>query len=75
MRIARRGFRGAIDSTAGERELGARLMAAIEQRGRTARVRFTDPDVVVLVETLRDEVGIGIIPRAVRLAYPFVRAR
>jgi len=75
VRICRRGHRGTIDSTGAERELGARLVDTLQRRGESPHVRFTDPDVVVLIETLRDEVGIALIDRALRTRHSFVRAR
>jgi tRNA(Ser,Leu) C12 N-acetylase TAN1 len=75
VRIFRRGFRGRIDSTRLEGELGARLVAALTARGEQPRVRFDDADVALVVETLRDEVGIAVLDRALRAAHPFVRVR
>lgn len=75
VRVARRGFRGVIDSTAVEGEIGARLVALLEARGDRPRVRFADPDVVVVVETLHDEAGVALLPRELRTAHPFVRVR
>jgi tRNA(Ser,Leu) C12 N-acetylase TAN1 len=75
VRIFRRGFRGQIDSTHLEGELGARLVAALEARGDRPRVRFDDPDVALVIETLRDEVGIAFLDRTLRAAHPFVRVR
>jgi tRNA(Ser,Leu) C12 N-acetylase TAN1 len=75
VRVFRRGLRGAIDSTAVEGEIGGRLVAALTSRGDQPRVRFADADVAVVVETLRDEVGIALLPRALRTTHPFVRVR
>jgi tRNA(Ser,Leu) C12 N-acetylase TAN1 len=75
VRIFRRGFRGLIDSTRLEGELGARLVAALEARGDRPRVRFDDSDVALVIETLRDEVGIAVLDRTLRATHPFVRVR
>jgi tRNA(Ser,Leu) C12 N-acetylase TAN1 len=75
VRLARRGFRGAIDSTRAEGEIGARLVALLEALGDHPHVRFHDADVAVAIETLRDEAGVGLLEREVRDAYPFVRVR
>jgi tRNA(Ser,Leu) C12 N-acetylase TAN1 len=75
VRVVRRGFRGALESTAAERELGARLVAALTVRGGAPRVRFADPDVAILIETVRDEAGVAFVDRALRTAHPYVRVR
>ena len=75
VRVFRRGFRGAMDSTRLEGEIGARLVSLLETRGERPTVRFRDPDVVVSIETLRDEAGIAVLDRELRAAHPFVRVR
>ena len=39
------------------------------------RVAFRDADAAIVIETLGDRAGIGIVDRALRSAYPFVRVR
>lgn len=73
VRVERRGFRGRIDSTALERDLGTRLWNALEARGATPSVAFRDPANVLAVQTLGDQAGLGLLSRATRTAYPFVR--
>ena len=75
VRVFRRGFRGTIDSTRAEGEIGARLVDLLTTRGDHPHVRFADPDVIIAIETLRDEVGIALLDRDIRLAHPFVRIR
>jgi len=75
VRVFRRGFRGMIDSTAAEGEIGARIVALLEARGANPKVSFRDADVAVSIETLRDELGIALLDRDLRAAHPFVRIR
>jgi tRNA(Ser,Leu) C12 N-acetylase TAN1 len=75
VRVVRRGLRGALGTTDAEREIGARVVRALEARGCPPRVRFDDPDLIVLVETIRDEAGLALLPRTLRAAFPFVRVR
>jgi len=75
VRLERRGLRDALHSSDVERALGAVLWRALEAAGHTPRVAFRDPDAVVVIETLGERAGIGVIDRALRAAYPFVRIR
>ena len=75
VRVFRRGFRGQIDSTRAEGELGARLVTHLEAAGDHPKVRFRDPDVIMAIESLRDEVGIALLDRELRATFPFVRIR
>ncbi len=42
-------------------------------RGRAPRVEFRDPDAVLVVETVGDAAGLGVITRALRSEFPFVK--
>jgi tRNA(Ser,Leu) C12 N-acetylase TAN1 len=73
VRVERRGFRGRIDSTALERDLGTRVWNALAARGVEPSVEFRDPAHVLSVQTLGDQAGLALLSRATRTAYPFVR--
>jgi tRNA(Ser,Leu) C12 N-acetylase TAN1 len=75
VRLERRGLRDSLHSTEVERTLGAALWRILEAGGHTPRVTFTDPDVIVAIETLGERAGVALVDRALRAAYPFVRVR
>jgi tRNA(Ser,Leu) C12 N-acetylase TAN1 len=74
VRLERRGHLGQIHTRQLEQHVGQALFDALAARGQEPRVDFTDPDLVIVVETLDDECGVGAIPRALRVRYPFVHA-
>lgn len=73
VRVERRGQRHAVRSDHLERALGTALVEALRARGETPHVTFRDPDVIVAVELIGAVGGIGLVPRALREHYPFVR--
>jgi tRNA(Ser,Leu) C12 N-acetylase TAN1 len=75
VRLERRGLKGRLHTPTVERELGDRIWRALEARGGTPRVDFRDPDAVLVVETLGDQAGLGVVDRALRHAFPFVKVR
>jgi tRNA(Ser,Leu) C12 N-acetylase TAN1 len=75
VRVERRGFKGRLHTPTLERELGDRVWRALEARGEHPRVAFRDPDAILVVETLGERAGLGIVPRALRGTYPFVNLR
>jgi tRNA(Ser,Leu) C12 N-acetylase TAN1 len=75
VRLERRGLHGTLHSSDVERTLGAALWRALESAGRTPRVTFRDPDLVVAIETLGPRAGIALVDRALRATYPFIRIR
>jgi tRNA(Ser,Leu) C12 N-acetylase TAN1 len=75
VRVERRGLKGRLHTPTLERDLADRVWRMLEERGRTPRVDFRDPDGVLVVETLGDQAGMVLLPRALRARYPFVRIR
>src|SRR5215813_10199593 len=75
VRLERRGMKGRLHTPTLERELGDRLWKALEARGHAPRVEFRDPDAVLVVETVGEEAGIGLITRQLRTEFPFVKIR
>ena len=73
VRLERRGLKGRLHSPTLERALADRIWRALEARGHSPRVDFTDPDSVLVVETLGDEAGLGLVTRGLRREYPFVK--
>lgn len=73
VRLERRGLKGVVHTPTVEREVGAALMSKATAHGREPTVSFDDPDVVVAVETTGTTVGVGLITRELRTAFPFVR--
>jgi tRNA(Ser,Leu) C12 N-acetylase TAN1 len=75
VRLERRGLKGRVHSPTLERALADHLWRALEARGHAPRVDFRAPDAVLVVETLGDEAGLGLVTRALRERYPFVKVR
>ena len=73
VRVERRGHKGVINTQATELALGESLYGALQARGCTPTVTFTDPDVVVAVELIGDVAGLELLTRATRQRFPFVR--
>src|SRR2546422_7990213 len=75
VRLERRGLKGRLHTPTVERALGDHVWRALEARGHTPRVAFEDPDPVLLIETVGDEAGLGVVTRALRAQHPFVKIR
>lgn len=73
VRIERRGHAGDIHSQPLEQELDRTLMAHLREQGAAPRIDFKDPDAIVAVELIGDECGVGLITRAMRERFPFVK--
>lgn len=73
VRVERRGHKGLINTHATERALGEVLYTRLEACGQRPVVAFADPDMVVAVEILGNVCGIGLVTRALRQQFPFVK--
>jgi len=68
VRVERRGHKGVINTHASEH-----FYDTLNARGQAATVQFADPDVVLAVEVLGDTAGLGLVTRALRERFPFVK--
>jgi tRNA(Ser,Leu) C12 N-acetylase TAN1 len=73
VRIERRGHKGEIHGQALEQELDRALSDILKRQGVEPRVEFTDPELIIAVETVGNMCGVGSIPKSLRIRYPFVR--
>ena len=75
VRLERRGLKGRLHTPTVERALGDHVWRALEARGYAPRVAFEDPDAILVIETIGDEAGLGVVTRALRAQHPFVKIR
>jgi tRNA(Ser,Leu) C12 N-acetylase TAN1 len=73
VRMHRHGFKGRLSSKAEETLLGGTLLEALEKAGAPGRVTFEDPDAILTVETLGNQVGLSLWTRQDLKRYPFLR--
>jgi tRNA(Ser,Leu) C12 N-acetylase TAN1 len=73
VRLERRGLKGQIVSPEAERSLDAFLLEELHRLGTPGRIDFADPEAIVVIETIGDRCGIGLLTRAVMERYDFVR--
>lgn len=73
VRLERRGLKGSLHTAELERALGTVVWRTLEAMGHAPRVRFQDADRILAIETLGTRAGIGVIDRAMRQRWAFVR--
>jgi tRNA(Ser,Leu) C12 N-acetylase TAN1 len=74
VRMRRRGHKGEIHGAEVEHQLGKMLLDELARRGTPGRFEHDDPDLVIAIETIRDEAGLALWTRAELERYPFLRA-
>jgi tRNA(Ser,Leu) C12 N-acetylase TAN1 len=73
VRVERRGHKSEVHSQQIEQELDRAVIEQLTNEGCTPRVDFKDPDLVVVIELVGEECGVGCITRSLRERYPFVK--
>lgn len=73
VRVERRGHAGAFHSRELEQELDRAIVESLTVRGEAPVVSFDNPDVILAVETVGNECGVGALTRALRSRFPFIR--
>jgi len=75
VRLKRRGHKGELMSQEIEQALDRFLKEEIAALGLTPTIDFTDPGVIVVLETLHNQCGVGLITREMKNRYPFIKVR
>lgn len=75
VRLERRGMLGKINSPEVERAVADHLVDLAECQGKRLNTDFTDPDYIVLAESIGDECGVALLPRALLEKYPFTHPK
>lgn len=75
VRAIRRGHKGELSSLLIEQALDAFLKEELIKRGLKAEIDFKDPDVIVVVQTIGDIAGVGLITKEMKDRYPFIKIK
>jgi len=75
MRVKRRGHKGEMSSLEIEKEISGFVFEELQKAGKKAQVSFSDPDVVIIVETIANCAGIASITREMREKYPLIKIK
>jgi tRNA(Ser,Leu) C12 N-acetylase TAN1 len=75
VRVKRRGHKGEVHSQELEQALDQFLQAEVCAREEECRVDFDRADVIVLVEILHNQCGVGLITREMKERYPFIKIK
>lgn len=73
VRMHRRGMKGRMSGQAEEQFLDGALLAALDGLGKSGRITFDDPDMVIDVETVGYRAGMSIWSREDLVRHPLLR--
>jgi tRNA(Ser,Leu) C12 N-acetylase TAN1 len=58
-----------------EKDMSAFIIDALEKTGKQAQVDFEEPEKLIIVETIGNRAGVGLITRTMKERYPFIRVK
>ncbi|MBM4295085.1 MAG: hypothetical protein FJ126_09330 [Deltaproteobacteria bacterium] len=75
VRMKRRGHKGELSSQEVEQALDRFLLEELEARGRQGHIDFEAAEVFVVVETIHNQCGLGLVTREMKEKYPFIKVK
>ena len=75
VRVKRRGHKGEMSSLEIEKEISSFIFEKLERAGKQAQVSFSNPDVVIVIETIASRAAIALITREMREKYPLIKIK
>ena len=73
VRMHRRGFKGRLSSQSEELFLDRYIVDRLHQRGQQANIDFSDPDLIIALETVAQVGGLSLWNREQRQRYPLLK--
>ncbi len=75
VRVKRRGHKGEMSSLEIEKEISSFIFEKLEEAGKQAQVSFSDPDLVIIVETIANRAGVAVVTREMREKHPLIKVK
>lgn len=75
VRAKRRGHKGEISSHAIEKEIAEFIVENLEKTGKQPHVSFSDPDVIIVVETIGNWAAVTSITKEMKEKYPLLKIK
>jgi len=75
VRLKRRGRKGELSSQEMEQTLDQFLKEELASRGKKSRVDFEAAEVMVVVELIHNQCGLGLVTREMKERYPFIKVK
>jgi tRNA(Ser,Leu) C12 N-acetylase TAN1 len=75
VRVVRRGHKGEISGMETEKELDGFILESLEDKGKRATVNIEEFEKMIIIETVENRAGVGVITRETKERYPFVKVK
>jgi tRNA(Ser,Leu) C12 N-acetylase TAN1 len=75
VRVKRRGHKGELSSQELEQDLDEFLKDELAARGQQCHIDFESPEIILVVEIIHNQCGLGLVSRELKARYPFIKVK
>ena len=75
VRVVRRGHKGEISGMETEKELDGFILESLEKKGKQATVNIEEFEKMIIIETVENRAGAGLITKELKEKYPLVKVK
>ena len=75
VRVVRRGHKGEISGMETEQELDGFILESLQHKGKRATVNIEEFEKMIVIETVENRAGVGLVTKEVKGKYPFVKVK
>jgi tRNA(Ser,Leu) C12 N-acetylase TAN1 len=75
VRVVRRGHKGEISGMEMEKELDGFILESLENKGKRATVNIEEFEKMIIIETVENRAGVGLVTKEMKGKYPFVKVK
>lgn len=75
VRVKRRGHKGEISSLDVEKEMDTFILETLTKAGKQAQINIEEANKIIIVETIENCAGVGLITREMKEKYPFIKVK
>ncbi len=75
VRVVRRGHKGEISGMDTEKELDGCILKSLENKGKRATINIEEFEKMIILETVENRAGVGLITKEMKEKYPLVKVK
>ncbi len=75
VRVVRRGHKGELSGMETEKELDGFILESLEKKGKPATVNIEEFEKMIIIETVENGAGVGLITKEMKEKYPLIKVK
>ncbi len=75
VRVVRRGHKGELSGMEAEKELDGFILKSLEDKGKRAMINIEEFEKMIIIETVENRAGVGLLTRELKEKYPLIKVK